>query len=313
MSNVAAPVSFAVPIADVGELPADQYVGLIDPEAIACLTVRLAAQGLLTPIWVRRNGNAAKHRWSVIAGRHRLLAAAQLGWTEIAAQQRADASASPDKLRRLQIAENLDRRDLRPIERARFVMDRWCEAASRILPDQPASQQSRAIRTRWEAVSHTPVGARRAVDQATAADCGGRTDRWVRTYRAIYEAIVVGLPDHFEALNTVPLGANLRSMETLAGFPEAKRLAAAEAILANPECDSLKQVLENAGIEGSNGNSVDPNKPDATFLGAWSKMHPVRRRVTALAWAKQVTPSEILEIVQVWKDMKVVGDKLTIV
>lgn len=113
-----------IPIVDIGELPADQYVGLIGEGAIACLEARLAVEGLRSPIWVRRNGNAAKTPWSVIAGRHRLSAAIHLCWSEIAIEQRADARSSVDDLRRLQVAENLDRRVLRAVERALNLMCR---------------------------------------------------------------------------------------------------------------------------------------------------------------------------------------------
>lgn len=53
-------VSQLIPISDIGELKAEEYVGLIDRAAIECLKVRLEADGLLTPIWVRKNGNAKK-------------------------------------------------------------------------------------------------------------------------------------------------------------------------------------------------------------------------------------------------------------
>lgn len=184
-----------LPIADIGELPADHYVGLIDDGAVACLTARFAAEGLLTPIWVRRNGNAAKNPWSVIAGRHRLRAAVQLGWAEIAAEERAGPDSTPDQLRCLQIAENLDRPVLRPIERACYLMERWREAATRIVPSVAHNQQSDAIRQRWSAsatIANTAAGDVQAVDEAAAAACGELKARTVRLYRKLYVAVVGG-------------------------------------------------------------------------------------------------------------------------
>jgi len=154
------PISVLIPIADIGELEEHQYVGLISDSSQAHLEARLLEEGLLSPIWVRRNGNAARHRFSVIAGRHRLRAAKTLGWVEIAAAVKAGPSSSAAELKRLQLIENLDRRVMRPIERACFIMERWNEVAHKLPECGIGSQQSEAARARWSA-SLTLSNARR--------------------------------------------------------------------------------------------------------------------------------------------------------
>lgn len=261
-------------IADIGELDPEDYVGLIDEEAVACLSARLAVEGLLTPIWVRWNGDGAETPWSVIAGRHRLRAAVQLGWTEISAEQRADAKTAMDDLRRLQIAENLDRRDLRPIERALFVIARWTASAQRIMPPLPENQQSEAVRTRWtlwEAISQTSECNRRLVDDATAVDCGGKTDRWVRIYRRLYEKIIFPHPEYAARLNAHNLGKSLSAMNRLVTVADKQRRRAIETVLSNPEWKTIDEALEAAGIGASRGFRVDQDRPDAVLLDAWSK------------------------------------------
>lgn len=284
-----------LPIDAIGELDPEDYVGLIDEDAVACLSARLAAEGLHTPIWVRRNGNAAPKRWSVVCGRHRLLAATKLGWTEINAEERADPSSTREELRRLQVVENLDRRDLRPIERARFVMERWREAAARIVPSVAANQQSQAIRMRWtawEAISHTPESNRRAVDEATAADCGGKTDRWVRIYRRLYETIIVPFPDLVEALNAHQLGASLSAMNRIATIRnEASRLKGIKSVLSRPEWQSIDEALGEVGIGGDRGFRVDADVPDMVTLAGWRKLKGPTKQATFLAMAKDVPPS----------------------
>lgn len=287
------PPVMPLPIAQIGELDAGLYVGLIDETAIDCLSIRLAAEGLLTPIWVRRNGNAAATKWSVIAGRHRLRAAIRLGWTEIDAEERANSASGPDELRRLQIAENLDRRDLRPIERACFVMDRWRDAAERVTRKSPSSPQSRASRARWsalEAVANAATFDRAAVDQATGDDCGGKSPRWVRTYRSIFEAIVVGLPHHFAALNAHALGESLSAMTKLASLNEVARRKAAQTIISNADWLSIDQALEAAGVASSKGKRVDPDKFGAVMMDAWARM-PAPARHAHVEWlVEHVTP-----------------------
>lgn len=177
-------VSKSVPIGQIDELPADDYVGLIDEEAVAHLAVRLDAEGLHNAIWVKQNGNAAKTRFSVIAGRHRLRAARALGWTEIKIEVRACSSADRAELKRLQLAENLDRRILRPIERACFVMERWFEAAKALPIPASESQQTRANRVRWSGLAilaNTPLGDRQAADEI-AGRLTGDSARTVRRF-----------------------------------------------------------------------------------------------------------------------------------
>lgn len=294
-------VVMCLPIAEIGELETSLYVGLIDDDAVACLSVRLAVEGLLAPIWVRRNGNAAKTRWSVVAGRHRLRAAVGLGWTEIAAEERASSTSDAGELRRLQTAENLDRRDLRPIERACFIMDRWREAAEKVAPSAPVNQQSRAIRNRWsvlEAISNTPVGDRGEVDQAVGEACGGKSDRWVRTYRQLYETIVVGLPDLYARLNAHPLGESLSAMSRLAKLRvEEGRRKAADAILSRDDWQSIDQALSASGIAASTGTRVDPNRLGAVMMDAWSRMPPHGRRAHVEWLVEHVTPGMAKDMV----------------
>lgn len=287
-----------LPIDEIGELDAQDYVGLVDDDAVAQLSIRLAADGLHVPIWVRRNGNAAKKRWSVVAGRHRLLAAIKLGWTEIKAEERAGPSTERDELRRLQIIENLDRRDLRPIECALFVMKRWREAAARIVPSVAKNQQTEAVRARWSVLAsnaNTTAANRGEVDQATAADCG-KKERWVRIYRRLYDTIIVPFPDLFEALNAHPLGEQLAAMNRLATIPrdEARRTAI-QSVLSRPDWQSVDEALLAVGIGADRGFRVDPNQPEKVVWDGWMKLSEPTRRATFLAIATNVPVSWLRE------------------
>ncbi|WP_445949899.1 ParB/RepB/Spo0J family partition protein [Sphingomonas melonis] len=248
--------------------------------------MRFATEGQKAPIWLRKNGNAAKTRWSVIAGRHRMRAAIRLGWTQIEGEERADERSGADELRRLQIAENLDRRDLRPIERACFIMDRWREAAEKVDPGAPLNQQSQAIRKRWtlwEAISHTSESNRRLVDQAAAEACG-KSDRWVRTYRQLYEAVVVGLPDLYARLNAHPLGESLSAMSRLATIKHIDaRRKGVEAVLARVDWKSIDDALLSVGLAADKGSRVDPDRLGAVMIDAWAKM-PLQGRRAHVEW-----------------------------
>lgn len=276
------PVALQLAISQIGELKPEDYVGLIDRSAVECLKVRLRAEGLLTPIWVRKNGNAWKGApYSVIAGRHRLMAATELGWSEIAAEVRADAGSKADDLRRLQLAENLHRRVLRPIERACFIMAQWQETARAIEPAAPDSQQKSAIIQRWSVsatLANTPIGSRATVDNETASQTGIKR-RTVELYRRVYEKLVIPFPDQFALINAHPLGESLSAMTTLAQIKTVeRRTMAVNKLLEREDWPNMQSVLVAAGLADSTGNRIDKRNHLAVIGDAWAKMKPDERR-----------------------------------
>ena len=82
-----------------------------DAEEIAALSESLREHGLIQPIIVRRVGP----RYQLIAGERRLRAATAAGWTEIPALVR---EADDRQVAELAIVENLQRKDLNPLEKA---------------------------------------------------------------------------------------------------------------------------------------------------------------------------------------------------
>lgn len=293
-------------IDSIGELKPEDYVGMIDDAAVACLKARLAVEPLHTPIWVRRNGNAAKGKpFSVIAGRHRLRAAIALGWREIAAEVRAGPDSKPEELRRLQLAENLDRRVLRPIERACFIMERWRDAAQQLPATSPKNQQAKAAEKRWlsalATVANAPKADRDAIDEMTATTTGDKP-RTVRRYRRIFENLVAALPDQYAQINAHPLGESLSAMMSLAQVRAADtRRAAADMLLSRTDWPNITAVLVAAGVQGSPGFRVDPTLPDPVFNNAWMKMSRTQKRVNALYIAKWATPGLAREMFEVLK------------
>lgn len=83
-----------------------------DPEGIEELAESLRQHGVLQPIVVRQAGGI----FELIAGERRLRAAQRIGMTQIPALVRRDVS--DDLMLELALVENVQRRDLDPIERA---------------------------------------------------------------------------------------------------------------------------------------------------------------------------------------------------
>lgn len=73
-----------LPIASVG---VGIRIGFYNPEHAARLGASIAAEGQHDPIHVKRNGNAAKLPWTLVAGLHRMRGAELAGLTTIDAIQ----------------------------------------------------------------------------------------------------------------------------------------------------------------------------------------------------------------------------------
>ncbi len=90
---------------------------------IASLAESLKQHDMLQPVLVRRHGD----RWQLISGERRLRAAVRAGWTSIPARQR---EADDRLVAELAIVENLQRKDLNPIEKAlsfqRYLEEHHC-------------------------------------------------------------------------------------------------------------------------------------------------------------------------------------------
>ena len=82
-----------------------------DESAIAELSESLKEHGMIQPLVVRRNGE----RYQLIAGERRLRAAIKAGWQQVPAQVR---EADDRQMSEVAIVENLQRKDLNPLEKA---------------------------------------------------------------------------------------------------------------------------------------------------------------------------------------------------
>jgi ParB family chromosome partitioning protein len=82
-----------------------------DEAELESLAESLQAHGLLQPLVVRRAGE----RYQLVAGERRLRAATKAGWTEVPVQL---VEADDRDMAELAIVENLQRKDLNPLEKA---------------------------------------------------------------------------------------------------------------------------------------------------------------------------------------------------
>ncbi|MFD2678016.1 ParB N-terminal domain-containing protein [Camelimonas lactis] len=91
------------------------------PEAVEEIATSMEARGQLAPIIVRPIPPVQGRDHALVAGLHRIEAAASLGWTEIEAVIR---HLDADGARMVEIDENLRRRELSVIDRSVFLHER---------------------------------------------------------------------------------------------------------------------------------------------------------------------------------------------
>lgn len=177
-------------------------------------------------------------------------------------------SGTPENLRELEASENLHRRPLHPVERAKFVFE-LCRAAQERIARQYGnlSQQQLGAKARWDRVKHHDITADQALQEDTddAADKMSAAYGWqdsaaealdlgkreIRRSLALYRLVIEPFPDLAEALGNHPVvGENAKQLLDLTRLKdEGVRRRVIEALLANPEI-GVDDAKIAAGVEG---------------------------------------------------------------
>ncbi|MGB3317853.1 MAG: ParB N-terminal domain-containing protein [Sphingopyxis granuli] len=322
----AAPVVDQVIELDPATIDVTGRVGLFYPEKAEAYAALIARDGQRTPIVVRSNGNRAKLPWTLVAGLHRHAACTMAAMPIRAIVVEGDA----DELRAIQASENLDRRELAPLERAMFVAA-VADAAKRRLQTLHGgkSQQQiaaeigaseRAVKmtersdSKIDKVQFTPVekadteaaAAGKTLSStyrwsdATAAACGMGVESLKRSLR-IYRIIVEPNRDLMDALKNHAVAGNASALLAICGKgndPATVR-AILEWLIAHPEAKTADEAIVALELAPSKGGSAAP-APDAkrlsAFIGTFGRM-PLAEKKGALGQLGQMLPAgfEIVE------------------
>lgn len=227
---------------------------------IAGLARSIDRYGLLHPITVE--GPDATNTYRLLAGHRRLLACQFLGWREIDARLKADLSEA--ERREIELAENLDRKDLTAAERSRDMVA-LAETAAEVDREELRSTVGRNARGRPE-----EKGSLRRVSERTGIPT-------TTLHRA---------KEHVAAIDAYP---------ELAPYPQAGALKIAAELDAMPEGareEARVLIREQATDLGSQPNKTRKRK-EAPRLGLkpgngkhdWSALERERMKSEALAAA----------------------------
>lgn len=271
------------------EVSDESRIGFFFPEKAEAYAVLIAANGQRDPIKVRRNGNRAKFPFMLVAGRHRHAACAIAGLKVRAIEAKGDA----DELRAVQASENLDRRELAPLERAMFVAAVADAAKKRAYAlhgvdnDKALAAKAKAagvkmtVAERVDQIQFNPVEKADAEaefagdilssayswNDATAAACGMGVESLKRSLR-IFRIIVEPNRDLMDAFKDTAAASNASALLGICGQCRnpANVRKAIEWLIANPAAKTADEALVALELMSSRGGKPSPVTGDSKFL-----------------------------------------------
>lgn len=319
----AAPVVDQVIELDPATIDVTGRVGLFYPEKAEAYAALIARDGQRTPIVVRSNGNRAKLPWTLVAGLHRHAACTMAGLPIRAIVVEGDA----DELRAIQASENLDRRDLLPLERAMFVAA-VADAAKKRAYTLHGVDNDKALAAKAKAATVKMTAAKR-VDQiqftsvekadaeaefagdmlssayswndATAAASGMGVESLKRSLR-IYRIIVEPNRDLMDALKNHAVAGNASALLAICakGNDPANVRAIVEWLIAHPDAKTADEAMVALELMPSRGGTGAPATGDTKFLnGLQSNLQRLSlngQRRAADVIAQSIAPSALTAV-----------------
>lgn len=279
-------------------------IGFLHEDKAAALGRLMAVDGQRDPIKVTKASGVRP--WRLVTGMHRLTGAQMEGITVFA----IEVKGKPEDLADLEASENLHRRPLGPIERAKFTAALVTAAQARIAREHGnVSQQQLAIKARWDRVKHFEETAEAALRdevedtcdtmarvygwEESVSDALDMSRRTIHRDLALYRLVIEPFPDLAEQLAKHPVvgenGAQLKVLTQLKD--EGVRRQVIEALLADHEIG-----VEDAKIAAGAGTAVPLATPVAhqkhynAIEGAWSRLSLEHKRQYLPKLASMLTP-----------------------
>lgn len=242
-------------------------IGFFYPDKAAALGRLMKVDGQRTPISVVKSRKGAEKPWKLVVGMHRN-AGAKLEGISIFA---LEASGRPEDLADLEASENLHRRRLEPLERAKFTAALVQAAQDRIGREHGnLKQQQLAAKMRWQRVRAHEMRPDDALTEEvndasakiadaygweqSASDALNMSARSIHNDLQLFRMLIEPFPDLIEALAAHPVvGSNASQLKMIATIREEDmRRAAIEALLADREMSADDAVIA-AGVPGKEG------------------------------------------------------------
>lgn len=284
-----------------------ERIGFLHEDKAAALGRLMAVDGQRDPIKVVANTKNPEKPWRLVTGMHRLIGARIEGITVWA----IEVSGKPEALADLEASENLHRRPLAPIERAKFTAALVQAAQDRIARENGGlKQQQLAVKARWARVKAHEQTAQDALAEETDDTCAkiahvygweesvgealGMSRRSIHNDLSLFRLLIEPFPDLIEGLAKHPVvgekGKQLRDIADIKD--EAARRRVIEALLADDElsADEAKVQCGIGLIGGAAATPVAYQKHYDAIRGGWSRLGTSEKRRFLPAIAEMLTP-----------------------
>lgn len=263
-------------------------IGFLHEDKAAALGRLMAVDGQRDPIKVVANPGNAEQPWRLVTGMHRLIGARIEGITVFA----IEVSGKPEELVDLEASENLHRRPLAPLERAKFTAALVQAAQDRIAREHGnLSHQQRGIRKRWDMVKAGAVRAEQALKDETddtsatiarvygweesVGEALGMSKRTIHYDLTLFRLVIEPFPDLVEDLARHPVvGENAAQLKAIAAIrDEGQRRAVIERLLSDNEL-SADEARVQVGID-SPATGAEPVRHQKFYdqiEGGWGRL-----------------------------------------
>jgi len=262
-------------------------IGFLHQDKAAALGRLMAVDGQRDPIKVVAQPGNAEKPWRLVTGMHRLIGARIECITVFA----IEVSGKPEDLADLEASENLHRRPLAPLERAKFTAALVMAAQARIARQRGGlKQQQLAIKARWDAVRKGEMRTEQALKDeaedtvsqfATAYDWEESVGEALGMARAaiyrdlrLFRMIIEPFPDLCEPLSKHPVvGENASQLKAIADIKEhGHRQQVIEQLLADSEL-SADEARVQVGIDKASSAPVHGyQKHYDAITGGWGRL-----------------------------------------
>lgn len=272
-----------------------ERIGFLHQDKAAALGRLMAVDGQRDPIKVAAQPNNPEKPWRLVTGMHRLIGARIESITIWA----IEVSGTAEDLADLEASENLHRRPLGPIERAKFTAALVIAAQDRIARQHGnLKQQQLAQKARWDRVKSNQIRANQALQEESEDTCatlahvygwedsvGEALDMSRRTIHRdlkLYRLLVEPFPDLIRALADHPIvGENAAQLKIIAEVVDQPKRRQAIELLLGDDALSADAACARLGIKTGNGGSVTP-LPHQKFFdqikGGWTRLGTAQKR-----------------------------------
>lgn len=286
-----------------------ERIGFLHEDKAAALGRLMAVDGQRDPIKVVANKKNAPLPWKLVTGMHRLIGAR----IECIPVWAIEVTGTPEDLADLESSENLHRRPLAPIERAKFTAALVQAARDRLAREHGELKHAKlAAKARWDRVKFGEMRVETAlteeVDDArsnlgraygweeSAIEALGMSRSAIHRALAISRLIIEPFPELAEALSNHPVvGENEKQLGDIVRVQqEADRRRVIELLLADPELSADEaRVQIGLGKAGPAATPVAHQKFYNQIEAGWDRLGWSQKRAFLPKIAAMMTSADL--------------------